>query len=100
MTDTTIDDAGAVALPSWMPDETAYDNIDRRDVVRVYNALRDRHDAGRTYVSYRHLDVNLSPSKTGMVLAELTGIDDCPLNLERWSGECTTPAVYEVSRDD
>lgn len=77
--------------------------LDEGDVQDVYDALADR--VGGTDVLYTSSDrigaaVDFSTATAGRCVRALADDPDCPLDIQRWSGESTTPAVWRVEVAD
>jgi len=70
---------------------------DTETVNDVFAAVREAHANGRPYVSPTDLDVEgCNRTDIGKALRALADDGGCPIDLERWSGDHTTPATYTV----
>ena len=71
-------------------------------VQRVYGALCDRLDAtgdGFMFAKSADLELALTDDVIGRCVSKLSECEDCPLRIERWSGDCRH-GVWRVERGE
>lgn len=72
--------------------------FDGEIVDRVYTALLgELGDGNVAYLTSADIElVNLRQWQVGRALVELARADDCPLEIDRWSGTTNTPRRYQI----
>lgn len=72
-------------------------------VQQVFGALKDRVDAsgrGYVYIKATDLELDIANDVIGRCITALRDCDECPLEIEMWSGKNNPPATYLVERGD